>query len=51
MRLSFSRRGSCNTRRRQVLAGVLLSASVGLAACGHEETGALLDSTWQITHI
>lgn len=65
MRLSFNRRGSCNhnhsgsysrnhgpnRRRRQVLAGVLLSASVGLAACGHEETGALLDSTWQITHI
>lgn len=40
-----------NQNRRQVLAGVLLSASVGLAACGNEETGALLDSTWQITHI
>ncbi|MCG7252607.1 hypothetical protein [Corynebacterium pseudodiphtheriticum] len=38
-------------KRRQVLAGALLSASVGLAACGNEETGALLDSTWQITHI
>lgn len=42
---------SPNRKRRQVLAGVLLSASVGLAACGNEETGALLDSTWQITHI
>ena len=42
---------SPNRKRRQVLAGVLLSASVGLAACGNEETGALLDSTRQITHI
>lgn len=58
---SDSRRAGCgdnhsanpspNRKRRQVLAGVLLSASVGLAACGNEETGAILDSTWQITHI
>ncbi|MDK4278039.1 hypothetical protein R3O65_01775 [Corynebacterium pseudodiphtheriticum] len=48
---SCSRNHGPNPSRRQVLAGVLLSASVGLAACGNEETGALLDSTWQITHI
>ena len=48
---SCSANPSPNQNRRQVLAGVLLSASVGLAACGNEETGALLDSTWQITHI